>query len=298
MERTAANPVDVMSEPIKTFVVAGLAALGLAAGLALPPRSAGDPTDLVILPAASFDYRVAGQFLRDGQPVNPPLEKVTFHRPVAIMKNNVSLADYQRCVAARACKPVDAGLPKNADVVPAVGVSWYDAVAYAAWLSRETGHHYRLPTDSEWAYAAANLFHDNTVVEDGDAANPAQRWLAIYARTAASERSIDSRPQPFGTFGLNENGLADVAGNIWNWTSSCYVSHSADSSGSNNEMASCGVRVVEGAHRTYLTDFVRDPKGGACSVGTPPNNLGIRLVRDDDDGIVARLAGILQAFAS
>ncbi len=182
----------------------------------------------------------------------------------------------------------------NADRIPAVGVNWYDAVSYAAWLSRETGHRYRLPTDSEWAYAAASLFHDNTVVDDGDAGNPAKRWIAIYEQTAASERrAVDSRPQPFGTFGLNENGLADVAGNIWDWTSSCFVSHSAKGDGTQTKLETCGVRIVEGAHRTYLTDFVRDPKGGACSVGTPPSNLGIRLVRDDGDGIFVRLADIL-----
>ncbi len=285
-----------MSEPIRTFAVAGLAAIGLAAGLALLPRSAQDPTQLVTLPAASFAYRVAGEFLRDGQPVNPPLETVTFTRPVAIMKNHVSRGDYERCVTAGACMPIDAALPANADRIPAVGVSWHDAVSYAAWLSRQTGHRYRLPTDVEWAYAAAALFHDNTVVDESDAANPARRWIATYELTAASERKVDSRPQPFGTFGLNRNGLADVAGNVWDWTSSCFARHSAATGGPFSAMESCGVRVVEGAHRTYLTDFVRDPKGGACSVGTPPSNLGIRLVRDDGDGVFVRLAGMLRAL--
>ena len=287
-----------MTEPIKTFAMAGLAALAIAAGLALVPRSAQDRTELVVLPAASFNYRVAGEFLRDGQPVNSPLVAVGFERPVAIMRNHVSRADYERCVAADACKPIDADLPENPGTVPAVGVSWNDAVAYAAWLSRETGHRYRLPTDTEWAYAAATLFHDNTVVEQSDAANPAKRWIATYERTAASAKAVDSRPQPFGTFGLNENGLADVAGNVWDWTATCYARHAAAGNGPFSEMASCGVRVVEGAHRTYLTDFVRDPKGGACSVGTPPSNLGIRLVRDDGDGVFVRLAEILGHLTS
>jgi formylglycine-generating enzyme required for sulfatase activity len=39
---------------------------------------------------------------------------------------------------------------------PVVKVSWRDARAYAAWLSQETGEHYRLPTDEEWAHAAAS----------------------------------------------------------------------------------------------------------------------------------------------
>ena len=287
---TVPVPVPVLTAAALT----GLAAIAIAVASVLVPPAAGDPTELAVLPAASFDYRVAGEFLNDGQPVNPPLVAVSFDRPVAIMKNHVSRADYERCVAAGACRAIGPRLPAHADIIPAVGVSWHDAVAYAAWLSRETGHHYRLPTDIEWAYAAARLFHDNTVVEASDAANPATRWIATYERTAASERTVDSRPQPFGTFGVNENGLADVAGNVWDWTATCFARHVAGTRGPMLAMESCGVRVVEGAHRTYLSDFVRDPKGGACSVGTPPSNLGIRLVRDDGDGLLARLSTLLR----
>ena len=40
-------------------------------------------TELVTLPVGTLDYRVAGSFLSDGQPVNPPLTRVSFDRPVA-----------------------------------------------------------------------------------------------------------------------------------------------------------------------------------------------------------------------
>ena len=41
-------------------------------------------------------------------------------------------------------------------------------------------------------------------------------------------------------------------------------------------------RVVEGSHRTYITDFIRDARAGGCAVGLPPSNLGFRLVREDE----------------
>ena len=46
------------------------------------------------------------------------------------------------------------------------------------------------------------------------------------------------------------------------------------------ENANCGVRVAEGAHRAYVTDFIRDARAGGCASGVPPNNLGFRLVRE------------------
>ena len=52
----------------------------------------------------------------------------------------------------------------------------------------------------------------------------------------------------------------------------------------------CGVRVVEGLHRAYMSNFVRDGKSGGCAVGTPPEHLGFRLVRDDSPLAHSRLA--------
>ena len=42
----------------------------------------------------------------------------------------------------------------------------------------------------------------------------------------------------------------------------------------------CGVRVAEGQHRSYVTDFIRDARAGGCAAGLPPSNLGFRLVRE------------------
>ena len=109
------------------------------------------------LHSGTVSYRVAGDFTRAGKQAEAPLVSVRFERPLAIMKHQVSAADYQRCVDEAACRALERGVAVAADR-PAVQVSWHDADAYAGWLSRKTGEHYRLPTDEEWAFAAGSQF--------------------------------------------------------------------------------------------------------------------------------------------
>jgi formylglycine-generating enzyme required for sulfatase activity len=240
-----------------------------------------DSTEIVAIPPGTLNYRLSGEFLRDGIPVNAPLQEVVFDAPIAIMQRQVSRAEYERCVTAKACKPLAKTPGADAGITPAVGVSWYDANAYAAWLSRETGHRYRLPSDAEWVQAAGGLLTDDAIADNGDASNPARRWIAEYERESASGEASDPAPKPFGSFGTNRRGLLDIGGNVWEWTDTCYTRQAESGDGSRTVVESCGVRVVEGRHRAYMTDFIRDPSGGACSAGAPPSNLGIRLVRDD-----------------
>ena len=126
---------------------------------------------------------------------------------------------------------------------PAVQVSWHDANAYAAWLSRQTGERYRLPTDEEWALAAGSRFKDDGLpVDDND---PSKRWIARYERE--SERlPADDATRSFGSFGVNENGLSDLAGNVWEWTSTCFVRTAIERGRQVSRSQNCGVRVVRG----------------------------------------------------
>jgi len=234
----------------------------------------------VQLRPGTFGYRAAGEFTRAGKPVMAPVVKAAIRRTLAVTRHQVTAADYQRCVEGHACPVVDADAAVSD--LPMVKVSWADAHAYAAWLSRETGEHFRLPTDEEWVYAAASRFHDDALPETLDLGDPGQRALAIYDRGAIQEK-FDPFPRPIGSFGANENGLLDMAGNVWEWTDTCYTRSALDPRGQvATTAANCGVRVVEGLHRSYLADFIRNARTGGCSIGTPPSNLGFRLVRDDD----------------
>jgi formylglycine-generating enzyme required for sulfatase activity len=270
------------------------AAAGLAAPLAMTGTmpdghrdipALGDRPALVAVVASAPAYRVAGDFTRGGKPAEAPLKAIKPSQPIEIMQHQVSAADYRRCVDDGGCRAtVTARLDR-----PAVHVSWRDATAYAAWLSRRTGETYRLPTDEEWALAAGSRWQDDGIaVDDND---PSRRWLARYEREAnLKSAEADAETRPVGAFGANENGLLDMAGNVWEWTNTCFLRAEIDAAGNitDRQTVNCGVRVVEGQHRAYVTDFIRDARAGGCAAGVPPANLGFRLVREPAS-LVARL---------
>lgn len=266
---------------IPTAIALTVAAILAYSAITRAPQ-ASDPTELVMIKQGDFTYRPAGEYLRGNYPVNPPVVVVHFPNDFLIMKRQVSQADYAQCVSDAACKPLDrAQRGAVSPELPVVGVSWADATAYAAWLSARTGHHYRLPSYAQWAFAAGSAYKEEEVIEGSDPSDPAQRWLAEYEIEARRKTTGDVRPKVFGSYGVSSTGLLDIAGNVWDWTDTCSSRQiiGEDSTVSASEQ-NCGIRVVAGRHRGYISDFIRDPRGGACSVGIPPSNLGFRLVRD------------------
>jgi formylglycine-generating enzyme required for sulfatase activity len=265
---------------LKVSVAAAMAASMAysVAMLATSPTKMTAP-EMIALQVGKVTYPPAGDFTHSDKPVNAPLKTVHFARGLQIMKHQVTQAEYWKCIEDQGCPSAVLDGPASANE-PIVGVSWRDAQAYAIWYSDKTRIRYRLPTDEEWAFAAGSRFHEEgwpTV----DTSDPARRWLARY-ESEFKDELIDNAPRAIGSFGSNENGLLDVAGNVWEWTDSCFVRIGIGDSGEQMiTTTNCGVRVVEGRHRTYVTDFIRDARSGGCTVGKPPANLGFRLVKAD-----------------
>lgn len=273
----------LMLMKVKTAMLASALAAPVLATV-LTPAPSHDPDGTRHLASAAFSYRAAGDFSRNSRPVEGPLRELRLPADLVVMKRQVTVAEYARCIEGGACPKVPF-LSGSADV-PIIGVSWHDASAYAAWLSRKTGLVHRLPTDEEWTFAAAEKARDEALPLV-DPVDPAQAWIARYEAESARSRPSETGPQPIGTFGTNSKGLEDLAGNVWEWTDSCFVRASLDGGKETVTNTNCGVRVVEGAHRTYMTDFIRDPKSGGCAQGVPPTNLGFRLVVESSQSVVA-----------
>ncbi|MNU58236.1 Formylglycine-generating sulfatase enzyme [compost metagenome] len=277
--------------PIATAISLLLTACGPAdrARFALP--------ELTRLPPGEVSFQPPGEALRNGYPVTPAPTIARHARGVAIMTRQVSQAEYAACVNAGGCKPLDAAQRRaSAPDLPAVGISWSDASAYAAWLSAATGRRFRLPDYGEWVYAAGEAYREETLPDqpgagdpaagDPAAGDPAQRWLAEYEQQSRrGGEAADTAVRPFGAYGVNAAGLKDMAGSVWDWTSDCHsrrvLDARTDGASDAAQGRNCGIRVAAGRHIAYLPDFIRDPKSGACSVGLPPANLGLRLVLEE-----------------
>lgn len=93
------------------------------------------------------------------------------------------------------------------DELPVVGVDWFDAYGYAAWLGK------RLPTDQEWERAArGDTWH---VYPWGDTFD-AKRMICRESGFAGPEAVVGAFPPTE----LSPFGVANLVGNIREWTSS------------------------------------------------------------------------------
>jgi len=242
-----------------------------------PKYESGPPT--IHLPAGEVALRPPGKTWRAGRQVSPEPVRIHYPQGVIIMQRQVSQAEYVACVASGACNALDTA--ETSPDRPVTGVNWHDATAYAAWLSARTGQLWRLPTYAEWVYAAGELFRPEALVVEDD--NPAQQWLAAYEEEIRrQQQQEDTAVRPFGDYGRNAAGLLDINGSVWEWTNDCYTLRITDTE-TVQVNANCGVRVAAGRHTAYITDFIRDPKNGACSVGAPPAHMGLRLVLAQTD---------------
>ena len=78
---------------------------------------------------------------------------------------------------------------------PVVGVNWYEAMAYAAWLARVTGRPYRLPTEAEWEWAARR--NDRRYAWPGDWDPDRCNWSGSRLNRPAPDRRLSrTAPRP------------------------------------------------------------------------------------------------------
>lgn len=119
---------------------------------------------------------------------------------------------------------------RETDRHPVTCVSWHDARAYVDWLRERTGKAYRLPSETEWEYAARAGTRSRYFW--GDDAGFACDHANGHDRTSEGTNVFNWEPlpcsdgysltAPVGSFEANGFSLFDMAGNLWEWVEDHY----------------------------------------------------------------------------
>jgi formylglycine-generating enzyme required for sulfatase activity len=180
-----------------------------------------------------------------------------------VMRNEVTIAQWQLCVDAGECSfSPKTGPGANDNNFPVTGIGALDAQEFVSWAAKSSGLTVLLPTREQW-YAFSEL---PEVAPTKRFEDPRLAWAATYG----SDIIVDTILKPTGGFGHTSKQISDVRGNVWEWTSSCVVEAAP---------GRCPAYFAVGEHVAKVPIFVRDPSSGGCSSGTPPAHLGLRLVR-------------------
>ncbi len=174
------------------------------------------------------------------------------------------------------------------DGEPVVCVSWHDAKAYVAWLSRETGQSYRLLSEAEWEYAAragtAGLRYwdeaDGSQCRHANAADLATKsrypgWAVVACDDGAVHTAA------VGRYGANGFGLHDMLGNVWEWTEDCYHDNYTGAPADQSAWTSgaCGSRILRGGSWFYLPEYIRAAGRSRVVAGNRGYDIGFRVAR-------------------
>jgi formylglycine-generating enzyme required for sulfatase activity len=221
--------------------------------------------EMVVLPAGKFVATSGGKALAKDFAIGSSL---------AVSLREVTFGQWDACVAERACPSGISDEGWGRDRHPVVNVSWNDAKAYVAWLSRKTGQTYRLLRDAEWEYAARGGSAE-AYPWGNDAGFENANCLQCGAAGFAGKQTTE-----VGKFAANGFGLFDVIGNVWEWVEDCDSSTMKAVSEPATDSGGCSARILRGgsfktaAHEANLAR--RRP--GSPVVRSSQN--GFRVARD------------------
>ena len=242
---------------------------------------------MAVLPAGRF---VMGEAPRKGVSAwETPQREVALARAFAIGRYEVTAAQYEACVGAGACrKPLAAAAATD---LPVVNVSWDDARAYVAWLSRKTGRRYRLPSETEWEYAARSGTHSPQFWGDSarrcrfaNAAEPVSQPRTARNRKPVAAECGDGHAAlaAVGSFKPNWFDLHDTAGNAWELTADCWRESHADAPRNGDAVGgkSCTRRAARGGSWRTPSEALRSSSRSPVASGHRSDTLGFRVVAE------------------
>jgi len=232
---------------------------------------------------------------------------VTIGAPFALGKYEVTRGQFSHFISAtghqaRGCRYWDGNSWENdanrdwrdpgyeqTNAHPVTCVSWEDAQAYVAWLSKETDEQYRLPSEAEWEYAARA--GTTTRYFWGEESDVACDFANGHDQTSKTANGFDwpasacddgyDQTAPVGSFRANAFGLHDVSGNLWEWVEDFWHDNyeGAPTEGSAWVERNNSRRVPRGGSWVNSPDSLRSARRNLSLPGNRGPYLGFRVSR-------------------
>jgi len=206
-----------------------------------------------------------------------PVTKITIRNPLAVSRYEITFDEWDACYTARGCskRPSDRGWGRGKR--PVINVLLTDIAEYLSWLTKKTGHVYRLPSESEWEYAARagsqTEFSWGNQMQIG----------AANCRNCGTEWS-GLKSAPVGQFKPNAWGLYDVHGNVLEYVTDCWTTNhdKVPTDGSPTITEGCLSKVVKGGAWYYLPKVSRSASRARNDKRVFSYVIGFRAFREID----------------
>ncbi len=234
-------------------------------------KAGGAGPTMVWIPAGTFEMGSSGSSRNSEE---RPRHTVKVER-FAMGKLEITFAEYEKFAAAAGRKLPD-NLYLDKATHPVFFITWDDAFYYTKWLSEQTGHKYRLPSEAEWEYAAG-------------AGKTSPFWWGFEeepnrAHCFGCGTSFDPRkPTKVGSFGPNPFGVQDTAGNIAEWVADCWhdTYTGAPTDAGVWEGGDCVYRIARGGAYSSPPQSIRHAKRDRYKSDQTYDHIGIRVVREE-----------------
>lgn len=279
-------------------------------------RDGGRGPSLVVVPLGDFMMGAAAGEV-DASAEEQPQHRVHFERGFAMSRFEVTVAQFRRFVDAtgyvsRATQRGHSlaydtrsgnfvrgsGIDwrsgydgrQGADNFPVIHVTARDAEAYAAWLSEQTGAHYRLPSEAEFEYTlraggtgrypwgnGAPPMGEGNLAGSKDVSPQGRHWNNAFLGYGDGWWG----PAPVGSFAGNAFGLYDMDGNVSEWVADCWHKgyRRAPANGAAWVNPGCRNRMHRGGAWSSAPLQVRSAWRAAGGVDVANALVGFRLVR-------------------
>jgi formylglycine-generating enzyme required for sulfatase activity len=268
----------------------------------------GEPLVMRRIPAGEF---AMGDI--NGYPDEYPVTRVAIDKPFWMSTTEISLQQYRSFDAQHANGYYDMhykdqvmpGYLMDSPDLPAIRVSWNEAMEFCRWLSKRTGKKVTLPTEAQWEWAAragsdSPLWYGDPDTDFSKFANLADISIKKLAVSGVNPqpipnpgKDVDFVPKderfndgvlhlaPCGSYAANPWGLKDMHGNVAEWTRNTYLPYPYQNTAETNGTSSQAKMAVRGGS---WRDRPKNARSGFRQAYPPWQsvyNVGFRVIVED-----------------